>query len=306
MVQCKLINNTEYNLEDREHLLRELYAEQAPHVLLSTCNRVELYWGEGIVPKTIVQHLYRVASGLESSLPGERAIQAQLKQSYAKASVKYHLSPALHKLFQSAMHTGKRVRTETKIAEGAVSYSQVTVDILKQKKINLNNKIIGIIGVNKLTKDILKYLSARGAVNIFLSNRNFEKARTMASGYNGIAVNLDNKRAMLRMVDILICATSAPHTIIDKVDISIEKEMLIFDLAFPRDVEKSVGKMKNIELFNLEDIEHFARRNISLRKEEIHKAEQIINEEITRFYQWQSYSLKKTVHEQEKFDRCVS
>ena len=297
MVQCKLINHTEYNLEERERLSEKLNRElPVPHVLLSTCNRIEQYWGEGFVSERIVRHLYRVASGLESSLPGERAIQAQLKQSYAKASAGYHLSPALHKLFQTAMHTGKRVRTETKIAEGAVSYSQVTADLLKRRQIDLKTKLIGIIGVNKLTEDILKYLSSRGAINLFLSNRNFEKAQAMASTCNGVALGLEHKQAMLRMVDILICATSAPHFIINKEDIASNKELLIFDLAFPRDVDDSVGKMKNIELFNLEDIERFAGQNINLRKEEIHKAEQIINEEIARFYQWQSHRSKEIIY----------
>jgi glutamyl-tRNA reductase len=252
-------------------------------------NRIEQYWGEGDVPQRILRHLYRVASGLESSLTGERAIQGQLKQSYTKAVADYQLSPALHKLFQSAMHTGKRVRTETKIAEGAVSHSQITVDILKQKQIDLKAKAVGIIGVNKLTEDILKYLSSRGAINLFMSNRNFDKAQALATQYNGVAVNLNNKQKLLKVVDILICATSAPHLVINKEDIPNDKELLIFDLAFPRDVEECIGEMKNIELFNLEDIEHFAKQNIRLREEEIDKANQIIDEEIVKFYQWQNH-----------------
>jgi len=293
MVQCSLINHTEYNLEERERFSTQSGAGlSVPHVLLSTCNRIEQYWGAGLVPEDIARHLYRVASGLESALPGERAIQAQLKQSYAKASADYCLSSALHRLFQSAMHTGKRVRTETKIAEGAVSYSQITADMLKKKQIDLKTKYIGIIGINKLTEDIVKYLSARGAIHMIVSNRNFEKAQIMAASYNGVAVGLEQKQAMLRVVDILICATSAPHAIISEEELPNDRELLIFDLAFPRDVKESVGKMKNVELFNLEDLERFAGQNIKLRKEEIHKAEQIINEEIIRFNQWQSYGLK--------------
>ncbi|MDR1882674.1 MAG: hypothetical protein LBR26_07820 [Prevotella sp.] len=290
MIQSRLINNAEYGLAEREKLSASILASNStPHVLLATCNRTEVYWGEGEVPENIVKHLYRVASGLESSLIGERAIQGQLKLAYAEASARYRLPSSLHRLFQSAMYTGKRVRTETKIAEGAVSHSQVTVDILKHRKIDLKHKIISIIGVNKLTEDILKFLALRGAVNVFMSNRNLEKVKSVAARYNCTAMSFDNKRSMLEFTDILVCATSAPHTVIGAEDIPEDKEMLVFDLAFPRDVDENVKNRKNVELLDLEDIERFAKENISLRKNEIHKAEQIIDEEIARFYKWTSY-----------------
>lgn len=264
--------------------------ESEPHVLLETCNRTELYWGEGEVDEADLRHLYRVASGLESSLIGERAIQGQLKGAYKNACEKYKLSSHLHRLFQSAMHTGKRVRTETRISEGAVSHSQVTVDILKQQKIDLNQKIVSIIGVNKLTEDILKYLAANKAVNIFLSNRNFEKAQVLAQKYNGTAIGLENKRSMLGFTDVLICATSAPHTIVKADDIAPDKEMIVFDLAFPRDVAEGVRQMSNVSLYDLEDIEQFAQNNLLLRANEVSKAEQIIEQEIAKFYEWQAFA----------------
>jgi glutamyl-tRNA reductase len=293
MIQCKLINNSEYRLEEREILSASLHvSESVPHVMLKTCNRTELYWGEGRVSDHIVRHIYRVASGLESSLIGERAIQGQIKQAYAEALSKYRLSGTLNRLFQSAMYTGKRVRTETKIAEGAISHSQVTVDILKQRNIDLKQKIIGIIGVNKLTENILKYLTSQGAVNILLSNRNIEKANAMASLYHATAMGLEHKKAIIEFADVLICATSAPHILIYKEDIMEDKELLIFDLAFPRDVAEDVKALHRVELMNLDDIEAFARQNIGLRKNEIDKAQEIIEEEIDKFNQWLSYAGK--------------
>ncbi|MDR1865282.1 MAG: glutamyl-tRNA reductase [Bacteroidales bacterium] len=300
MIQYRHINNAEYGLAERELLSNTaLIDKSVPHVLLATCNRTEVYWGEGEVPPALLRHLYRVASGLESSLTGERAIQGQLKSAYMDAAEKYRLSSPLNRLFQSAMHTGKRVRTETKIARGAVSHSQVTVDMLKRKNIDLNKKIVSIIGVNKLTEDILKYLTAGKAVNVFLSNRSFEKAEHLAQQCNGTAMHLSNKRQMLALSDVLICATSAPHTLVRKDDIPEEKEMLIFDLAFPRDVEECVGKMPGITLYNLDDIERFAAENRRLRISEIAKAEQIIEEEMNEFYEWQ----KNRIYEQRKI-RC--
>ncbi len=301
MIQYKGITNTAYNLKERELILKEWgMEEEFPHVALSTCNRLEIYWGEGRVPVPILRHLYRVAAGLESSLVGERAIQGQLKTAYAEATGKYRLSPALNRLFQTAIHTGKRVRTETRIAEGAISHSQVTADILRQEQIDLKKKIITIIGVNKLTEDLLRFLSARGAANIFLSNRNFTKATDMAARYKGTAMRLEQKKNLLKFTDVLICATSAPHALIGPEDMPAEKEMLVFDLAFPRDVKEEVGKMERIRVFNLEDVERFARENRVLRYHEIGKAEEIIEAEMSRFYEWQSYREKKKKYEKSK------
>jgi glutamyl-tRNA reductase len=292
MIQCKLINNAGYSLAERESLSDTVRMEEtaSPHVLLQTCNRVELYWGDGAVPDGTIRHLYRVASGLESSLIGERAIQGQLKNAYQEACGKYKLSSSLNRLFQTAMHTGKRVRNETKIAEGAVSHSQATVEILKKESPDLKQKVVSIIGINKLTEDILKFLTDRLAVTVFLSNRHFEKAKILAGKYNATAIPLHEKKRMMDFTDILISATSAPHTIIHRDDLPDGKEMLIFDLAFPRDVEPALAGQTGVKLFDLEHIERFARTNLSLRTGEAEKAKQIIEEEIRKFREWEFHA----------------
>jgi len=294
MIHCNLINNATYSLEERELLTSAIKVDDAiPHILLKTCNRTELYWGDGEISEEVIRHLYRVAAGLESSLVGERAIQGQLKRSYAQAIDRYKLSPTLNKLFQTAIYTGKRVRTQTHIAEGAISHSQVTVTVLRQKYTDLNDKIIGIIGLNKLTEDIVKFLASCGATNILLSTRNIEKAKDIAAKYDGRAMGLEHKASIIALADVLICATSAPHAIVKMKDMPTDKKMLIFDLAFPRDVEEEIGRLNGVELLNLEDIESLARENISLREEEVYKAEQIIEEEINNFYRWLSFSYKR-------------
>ena len=292
MVSSRLITRNEYSLAQREQLASKVCPdEDIPHVLLATCNRTEAYWGEGEIPCSIATHLFRVASGLESSLVGERAIQGQIKQAYASASRRYKLSPSINRLFQSAMHVGKRVRTETQIAEGAVSHSQVTADILRSCRIDLRDRIVAIIGVNKLTEDIIKFLSARGAVRIYLANRNYERARSLASSYGGTAMSLDRKSELLAIADVLISATSAPHSIIHAADFPERRSerIILFDLAFPRDIDPDVAGLKGITLYNLEDIEAFARRNITNRRNEIDKAEQIISEELHKLMLWQKH-----------------
>ncbi|MDR3268483.1 MAG: hypothetical protein LBT83_05405 [Tannerella sp.] len=291
MIHSKLINQTHYTLAERERLSDTVFMPEAgPHVLLKTCNRIEWYWGEGVLPDETLRHLYRVASGLESGLVGERAVQGQLKNAYQDASRQYTLSSSLHKLFQTAIHTGKRVRNETKIAEGAVSHSQVTVDMLRKEYPDLKQKVVSIIGINKLTEDILKFLTDNRTVTVFLSNRHFEKAGLLAAQYGATAIPLHEKKRMLDFTDILISATSAPHTIIHPDDLPGGREMLIFDLAFPRDVEPAIAGREGIKLFDLEHIEHFAKANLRLRMAEVHKAELIIEEEIQKFREWECHS----------------
>lgn len=291
MIQSRLVNRSDYSLEEREKLSAQVWTDQeTPHVLLATCNRTEAYWGEGEIPEALARHLFRVAAGLESSLIGERAIQGQIKQAYLQASSRYKLSAPLNRLFQVAMHVGKRVRNETHIAEGAISHSQLTVDMLRSNGIDLKDKIVAIIGMNKLTEDILKYLKARGAVNIYLSNRNAGKAQAMALRYGGTVTRFEDKAELLRFAHVLICATSAPHSILHVSDFveGRKDELLLFDLAFPRDVDPQVGQIPGVQLYNLDDMERFARRNLSLRQAEIVKAEAVIEEELAELFRWQA------------------
>ncbi len=259
-----------------------------PHVLLATCNRTELYWGSGEIPTETARHLMRVAAGLESALIGERAIQGQLKNAYEEARQNHHLTPELNKLFQTAIHAGKRVRTETAIAEGAVSHSQVVAQMLTHSGWPLQKQVVGIIGVNKLTEDVLKFLTAKGAMNFLLSNRNIEKAQQMATHYGGMAMSLDNLPQLLRQSDIIISATSAPHTIVKTAMIDAQHHPhTLFDLAFPRDIEPEVGVVEGVTLYNLEDIEDFAQQNLVRRHKEESKALEIIEEEIENLAHWQ-------------------
>jgi glutamyl-tRNA reductase len=295
MIQTILINRANYTLDERERLMKtDGPDDREPQVLLATCNRTETYWGQGEIPADVARHLFRVAAGLESSLIGERAIQGQLKQAYYDAKEHYQLPSALNRLFQSAIHVGKRVRTETQIAAGAVSHGQVTVEMLRHHNIDLKNKVVGIIGVNRLTEDILKYLTARGAVNLYLSNRHLDKAQAIAAQYGAKAMPLDLKHRLLGLCDVLISATSAPHALIHPSDFpeDSERNILMFDLAFPRDIEPAVGEMPGVTLYNLDDIERFARHNLSLRLQEVSHAEAIINDELDKLMKWQEFALR--------------
>ena len=258
-----------------------------PGVLLQTCNRIEFYEGEGCVQEDQIRHLFRVVSGLESNMLGEVAIQGQVKTAYMEACGKFRLSRELHWLFQTALFVGKRVRTESGISRGAMSHSQAAVEIICKSGINLDKALISIIGAHKLNEDIIRFLKSKGAETIFLGNKSFEKAQTIAEKFNCETFRLDQLTDFLSFTDILISATSAPHTIVDLAVFPKGKRMLIVDLAVPRDIDERIGNIEGVTLYNIESIENAVSQNIDTRKCEIIKAEQIIEEEIEKFFRKQ-------------------
>lgn len=282
MIQYQSINHLNTSLSEREDYFQQLNRDEVgPSVFLQTCNRVELYYGDGEVPDSVARHLFRVVCGLESAIVGERAVQGQVKEAYLAArNSGRKLSTGLHKLFECALQIGKRVRTETQISHGAVSHSLAAIEIIERENIDLKNAHIAIIGVNKLTEDIIKFLKNKGAQVVFLANRTAEKAHQMADPYGIDVYRLDEKRAFLQEADILISATSAPHAIIFKEDLNPQRRLLAIDLAFPRDIDPAVTDLEGVRLYNLHDVEQQVQDNIAVRAEEVAKAELMIEEEI--------------------------
>lgn len=286
MIQYSSINHREHSLSERETYFSAFQHGDEPHVLLRTCNRIEVYWGEGSIPEQTARHLFRVAAGLESSLVGERAIQGQLKTAYREACEKHTLSATLHRLFQWAIHTGKRVRTETGISEGAVSHSHATAELIAARYPDLSGRIITVIGVNKMSGDILKFLRSRGAKTFFLANRNLSKAEELAREYDCAALPLTEKKKFLAFTDILICTTSAPHPIIRRQDIPAGRKITIFDLSFPRNVDPNMDGAVGVELLDLEQIEAHVHRSMATRNGHIAPAEAIVEQEIAGLLSW--------------------
>lgn len=281
MIQYQSINHQNTSMTGREAYFRQLDRGQlGPSVLLQTCNRVELYYGDGEVPDDVARHLFRVACGLESAIIGERAVQGQVKEAYLAACREQKLPTGLHKLFEYALKTGKRVRTETRISYGAVSHSLAAIEIIEQEQADLQNARITIIGVNKLTEDIVKFLLNKGARLVFLANRTEEKARRMAEPYGIEVCRLEDKQAFLRETDILISATSADGLIVEACDLVPGRRLLAIDLAFPRDIDPAIAGMPGITLYNLHDVEQKVQRNISVREDEVRRAELLIEEEM--------------------------
>lgn len=286
MIQYKSINHLNTSLVEREEYYKQLSQDaDSPSVLLQTCNRVELYYGDGDVPDDVARHLFRVICGLESAIIGERAVQGQVKEAYLAALQKHKLPAAMHKLFEYALQIGKKVRNETQISHGAVSHSLAAIEIIEQEHIDLRNAHITIIGVNKLTEEVIKFLQNKKAQLIFLANRTEEKARHMAAPYGIDVFRLEDKQKFLAQTDILISATSAPDAVVKADDITPGRPLLAIDLAFPRDIDPAIAKMEHVTLYNLHDVEQKVKDNISVRNDEVKKAEQMIEDAIKELHE---------------------
>lgn len=301
MIQSELIDHSHYSLGERERLQQAattLIAPSRPHILLATCNRTELYYGNGEIPAALARHLFRVAAGLESALLGERAIMGQLKEAYLQASTRYKLPGELNRLFQAAIHVGHRVRTETGISRGAISHSQVTADLIRDLCPGLNRSVISIIGINELTESLLNFLTARGATKLILSNRHPDKAEALATRYGALALPLSDKARLIQISDIIISATSAPHTILHRTDFErypeLHRPQFLFDLAFPRDIDPEISQLPGKRIYNLEQIEAHAQANRAIRHSEIPRCEAIIEEEIEELMRWQRFRSRIT------------
>ncbi len=277
-----------YSQIEREKAFKTLHSLlECNAIKLTTCNRVEIYDGSGFVPEHVVSHLFKVSAGLKSSFVGESAILGQVKDAYLKASEHGCIDKNMHRLFQTAIFVGKRVRTETSISKGAVSHSQAAVALINRNFSDLSNKTIAFIGSNKVNETILKYLKKQGVHTFFLANRTFEKACQLAQETGGQAFRIDRLKEVLAKSDILVSATSAPHHIVRMEHIDAYKPLFIIDLAVPCDVDPEIGMLQNVRLFTLEDLERTVEQNLDKRFLEIEKAKVIVDEEVKKFISWQ-------------------
>lgn len=281
-------------------------------VILSTCNRVELYAGaeepfagitelqdflcrfheikkETILPylyfydnKKAIRHLFLVACGLDSLILGETQILGQLKSAFLEARNAGFTDMYLDTAFNAAITYAEKIHQVTGISEGRVSIGSLTIDFIKDKFGSLLGKNILIIGAGKVTELVLKYLQDEKPRVIFISNRTFEKAKELASRIGQSAVRFDKLPQLLKQADVIISATTSPHFIIKKETLgcAISRKLLIMDLAMPRDVDPKVREIENVELFNLEDLSFIVQKNLEKKRLEAEKIEKLINQEV--------------------------
>jgi len=285
-------------------------------VALSTCNRTELYvveddadaapalWaslsarlgaeasGYGYVrrDREAVSHLFAVASGLDSMVLGEAQIHGQVRDAWEVSRA--HSGPMLNRLFQTALLVAGRVRNETSIARGAASVSSASVQLAKQIFGSLAGKRAMVLGAGEMAELALECLAEQGVRTSIVANRTYERAVEVASQYGATPMHYDACWTALRDVDVLVSSTAAPHAVVtvDHVRPAIEsrgdRPLCILDIALPRDVEPAVGKLENVFLYDLDDLQAVVSANLERRRAELPSAEQLIGAEVGRYWDW--------------------
>lgn len=292
MISGYFVSGRHHSIEQRNEQRSNCHFDSSlPHVLIDTCCRYEVYSGTGRIPDDVARHLYRVAAGLESELLGENAILGQVRKSYLEAAARFPLGSSLNRLFQGAIHTGKRVRSETGISSGAMSCGELTVELMKRSGFPFRRSTVAVIGVNALTSSILRFLRDEGAERFYLSNRHYDKAESAAREFGGTAVDFAARKEILPKADACIVAARAPHYLVGPGDLPPDgHRILIFDLSVPRNVDPAVGSVKGVRLLDLEDIEKAAAENEKSREQAAVKAESIIEDELLKLRKWEEHS----------------
>lgn len=265
-------------------------------VQLKTCNRLEYYFIENspqsfdnipygyrhLQGKEAVKHLILVASGLDSLSIGESEILAQVKSAYTKALESGRLDKMLQQIFRMAIFAGKKVRTDTGISKGKTSIAHISIDLLKERH-NLEGKRILLIGTGKIASKILKYLSSDKSLSLSLMGRNKDAGDALASENGCRYLDLSNLREAIQENDIIITATTSSRPLIQESDIieaSSSRELILLDVSNPCNIEPNVANLKNTYLYTFSDLESIIRTNVEAKKEEILKANQIVEEQL--------------------------
>jgi len=299
-------------------LERVLTAGARGGVLLSTCNRTEFYLADpdDSAPEAVwtllserlggarrasdygytqrdreaVRHLYRVSAGLDSMILGETQIQGQVRDAWELS--KAQAGPALHRLFQSALLVGARVRSETGLAAGTASAPSAAVAVAAKIFTRLAGRSALILGAGDMAELAATCLVSEGVRVTLVANRTYERARAIADELDARALTLDEAWEHFAYADIVLCSTAAPHTVVtwDRVAPAVARRggrpLCILDLAVPRDVDPAVAQLENVFLYDIDDLQAVAAQAAAQRRSDIPAAEHIVSEEVERFWAW--------------------
>ena len=288
--------------KDIDELFWELQEKYSinEYVEISTCNRKEYYVHSDYIcedeellshdnqsiiieyDQSAIMHLLRMTSGLESMIVGEDQILGQVKDSKNKSVKNHHCGKVLDTVFTKAIHVGQVVRNKTNINKGSVSIGSAAIDLAEKHMGCLDDKSVLVIGAGKMGRLVAKALAEKDLNAIFVANRTYYVAVELAEDLGGEAILFNDLEKYLAEADLVISATSAPHTIIDKkrllgIDMAHEDLMMV-DIANPRDISEDVLEI-GVKLFNIDDLREIADENTQLRINEFGEAENIINEE---------------------------
>ena len=307
-----------------KEFIRDLHGVAEIHeaVVLSTCNRTELYLvvGDPLEAETAVlgmlarqaaigatelagaiyamrncdaaRHLYRVSAGLESMVVGEAEIQGQVKRAYEAALERETTGPLTNHLFKAALATGKRVRTETAIGERQLSLASVGVSLVRSELGDLASRRVLIVGSGEMGELVARSLADSGCSLTFVSSRKQSRAAALAERFGGGRIMIDELPEAMVTADVVVAATASPHVLIEAralEQIVAERSggrLLLLDLAVPRDIDSACRAIDGVTLFDLDDLQAVIAGNRRVRQSEADKAVGIVEEEIQSFATW--------------------
>lgn len=279
-------------------------------VLLSTCNRVEIYGTTPLMtgridslfrlltqtahdfrPKVYVhenvealRHLFRVTSGLDSMVIGETEITGQVKHAYETAHTARLTGRVLNRVFQKALQTAKEIRTRTGIGRGATSVGSVAVELAEKIfRDSLAQKTVIIIGAGKMGEACVRHLAKKGAQSILVSNRSFDHAVELAGAFGGKALRFEECLTAMADADIVVASTGCPKTLLHRADVEKlmharrNRPLFLIDISVPRNIDPEVQRLDNVYLYNIDDLEAIVRENVRSRAQELAVCEQIID-----------------------------
>lgn len=241
-----------------------------------------------------IRHIFRVSSSLDSMVLGEPQILGQIKDAFDFALAKKTTGVLLNKLMKKAISTAKRVRTETKIAENAVSISFAAVELAKKIFTNLAGKSFMLMGAGEMAELAARHLVNNGVTDVKVVNRTYERGCELAKDFNGKPVKWEDFLNELVHTDIIICSTGAPAYVLDREQMhKVMKErrnrpVFIIDISVPRNIDPEINKLDNVYLYDVDNLQDVVDTNIQGRLQEAGKAELIINEETDKFMSWMS------------------
>ncbi len=314
-------------LADRARILKSR-GQLNEIVLLSTCNRVEIYGTTRGAESDIkslfkllcskpgeldayiyvhenvdaVRHLLRVTAGLDSMVLGETEITGQIKNAYEIARAAGLTGRVLNRLFQRAFQTAKEIRTRTGIGCGTVSIKSAALDLVRRiSEEELSHRSIMVIGAGQMAESCIRFLIKKGSSSMLISNRSFDRAFDLAILYGAKAVCFGDCLFRMRDVDVVIAATSSAETLLGRDDVENlmkarrNRPLLLIDLSVPRNIDPAVGGLENVALYNIDDLELLARRGVQARERELTACHQIIEahvggliDQLERESEWQN------------------
>ncbi|MZH05212.1 MAG: glutamyl-tRNA reductase [Nitrospinae bacterium] len=296
--------------------------EIAENIILSTCNRVEIYarventdlgiqllqdficdyhgisrgsldqYFYSYCDNQAVEHLFRVSSSLDSMVLGEAQILGQVKDAYSTARAFSSTGMVLNQLFEKAFNVAKKVREETGISERGVSISSAAVELAKKIFEDLENHSVMLVGTGEMAELAAKHLISYGVKTVYVASRTYERAAALAQTLNGCALDFDSFKEEMHRADIIITSTAAPKFIIHKemMEAAIHKRknkpIFLIDIAVPRDIAPEVNDLENVYLYDIDDLQNVVNANMEERQKEAENAMEIIKQEVAKFNNW--------------------